>query len=60
MRVKRSRHVKYLFYQNNSEKNETFQMQIIFKGGNRHAKIICDTCSKLSIQEQIMYHIFSI
>ena len=60
MRVKRSRTVKYLFYRKNSEKNEMFQMQIMLKGGNRHAKIICDTCSKLSIREQIMYHIFSI
>ena len=50
MRVKRSRNVKYLFYKNNAEKNGTFLMQIMLKGGNKHARIICDTWSKLSIQ----------
>ena len=37
--------VEYVFYKNNAEKNGTFHMQIILKGGNKHAKIICDTCS---------------
>ena len=50
MRVKRSRNVKYLHYKNNPEKNGMFYMQIMFKGGNKHKRIICDTCSKLSIQ----------
>ena len=37
MRVKRSRNMKYSFYRNNSENNETFQMQIMLKGDNRNA-----------------------
>ena len=45
MRVRRSRNVKYLFYKNNAEKNGTFHMQIMLKGGNKHAKIIFETCS---------------
>ena len=47
MRVKRWRNVKYLFYKNNTENNETFHMQIMLKYGNKHARI---TCSKLSIR----------
>ena len=60
MRVKRSRNVKYLFYKNNAEKNGTFHMQIILTGGNKHARIICDTCSKLSIRAQKQCRIFSL
>ena len=41
--------MKYLFRENNAEKNGTFHMQIMLKRGNKHARIICDTCSKLSI-----------
>ena len=54
-----SRNVKYLFYKNNAEKNGMFHMQKMLKGGNKHARIICDTCSKLSIREQKLRHIFS-
>ena len=52
MRVKRSRNVKYLIYKNNAEKNGTFHMQIMIKGGNKHRRIIYDTCSKLPIRAQ--------
>ena len=52
MRVKRPRNVKYLFYKNNAEKNGTFHMQITLKVSNKHASIICNTCSMLSIQAQ--------
>ena len=52
MRVKRLRNVKYLFYKNNAKKNEMFHMQIMFKGGNEHTRIICDTCSELSKRAQ--------
>ena len=52
MRVKRWRNVKYLIYKNNAEKNGTFHMQIMIKGGNKHRRIIYDTCSKLSIRAQ--------
>ena len=60
MRVKRSRKVKYLFYKDNAEKNGMSHMQMLLKGGNKHARIICDTCSKLSIQLQKQLHIFSL
>ena len=60
VRVKRSRNVKYLFYKNNTEKDGTFHMQIMLKGDNKHASIICDTCSKLSIQAQKWRYIFSL
>ena len=60
MRVKRSRNVKYLFYKNNAEKNGTFRIQIMLKGGNNHARLICDTCSKLSIRAQKRGRIFSL
>ena len=46
------RNVKYLFHKNNIEKNEMFHMQIMLKGGKKDAKIICDTCPKLSIRAQ--------
>ena len=59
MRVKRSRNVIYLFYKNNAKKNGTFHMQTMLKGGNKQARIICDTCSKLSIWAQKQCHIFS-
>ena len=42
--VKRSRNVERFFYKNNAEKNGMFQMQIMLKGGNKHARIIWDTC----------------
>ena len=48
------------FIKKNAEKNGTFQMQIMLKGGNKHAKIICDTCSKLSIWVLKQRHMFSI
>ena len=48
------------FYKNTAEKNGTFHKQIMFKGGNRHVKIICDTCSKLSIRAQKQHCIFSL
>ena len=32
-------------------------MQKMLKGGNKHAKEICDTCSKLSIKAQKQRHI---
>ena len=57
MRVKRLRNVKYLFYKNNAEKNGAFHMQIMVKGGNKHTRIICYTCSKLSMRAQIRGHI---
>ena len=60
MRVKRSRNVKYLFYVKSAEKNAMFHMQIMLKGGNKHKRIICDTCSKLSIQTQNQYYMLSI
>ena len=60
MRVKRSRNMKYLFYKNNAEKNGTLHMQIMLKGGNKHERIICDTCSKLSIPVQKQRHMFLI
>ena len=60
MRVTRSRNVKYLFYKNNAEKNGTFHMQINLKGGNKHARIISYTCSKLSIRAQKQCHIFEL
>ena len=44
------KNVKYLFYKNNAEKNEMFHIQIMLKGCNKHVRIICDTCSKLSIR----------
>ena len=56
MRVKRSRKVKYLFYKDNAEKNGMSHMQMLLKGGNKHARIICDTCSTLSIQLQKQLH----
>ena len=40
MRVKRPRNVKYLFYKTNTEKNGTFHLQIMFKGGIKHTRII--------------------
>ena len=60
MRVKRSRDVKYLFYKNNAEKNGTFNVQIMLKGGNKHAKLIYNTCAKLPIQAQKQRCIFSL
>ena len=48
----------YLFYKNNAEKNGTFHMQIMLKDGDKHARISCDTCSKLSIWAQKQRHIF--
>ena len=60
MGVKRSRNVKYLFYKNNAEENGTFHIQMMFKGGNKHARITCGTCSKLSIRAQKQRHMFSI
>ena len=60
MRVKGSRNVKYLFYKNNAEKNGTFHMQIMLKGGNKHIRIIWDTCFKLSIRVQKQFRIFSL
>ena len=44
----------------NAEKNGKFQMQIMLKGGNKHARIVCDTCSKLSIWVLKQHHMFSI
>ena len=58
MRVKRPKNVKYFFYKTNAEKNGTFNMQIILKGGSNHARTFCDTWSKLPIWAQ--KHIFSI
>ena len=52
--------MKYLFYKEEWGKNGTFHMKIVLKGGNKHARIICDTCSKLSIQAQKRSHIFSL
>ena len=52
MRVKRSRNVKYLLNKNNAEKNGTVHMKIMLKGGYKRARIISDTCSKLSIRAQ--------
>ena len=52
--------MKYLFYKNNAEKNGTFHMQIMLKGSNKHARVICDTCSKLSIQAKKQRRIFSL
>ena len=52
--------MKYLFYKNNAEKNGTFHIQIMFKGSNKHARIICDTYSKLSMRSQNQRPIFSI
>ena len=46
MRVKRSRDLKYFFYKNNAENNWTFHMQMMLKGGNKHARMNCDTCDK--------------
>ena len=46
------------FMKKNAEKNGMFQ--IMLKGGNKHKKIICDTCSKLSIQIHNQYHMLSI
>ena len=60
MRVKRSRNMKYLFYKNNAKKNGTFHKQIMLKCGNKHTRIICDTCSKLSIRAQKQRRIFSL
>ena len=58
MRVKIPKNVKYFFYKTNAEKNGTFNMQIILKGGSNHARTFCDTWSKLPIWTQ--KHIFSI
>ena len=44
--------MKYLIYKNNAEKNGTFHMQIMLKAGNKCARIIWDTYSKLSMQGQ--------
>ena len=49
MKLRRSRKVKYLFYKNNAKKSGAFHMRIKLKG---NTKIICDICSKLSIQAQ--------
>ena len=43
MRVKRPKNVKYFFYKTNAEKNGTFNMQIILKGGSNYARTFCDT-----------------
>ena len=58
MRVKRPKNVKDFFYKTNAEKNGTFNMQIILKGGSNYARTFCDTWSKLPICVQ--KHIFSI
>ena len=34
-------------------------MQIMLKGGNKHARIVFNTCSKLSVEAQKQCHIFS-
>ena len=60
MRVKRSKNMKYLFYKNNGEKNGTFHMQIMLKCGNKHGRVIRDTCSKLSIRAQKQRRLFSL
>ena len=60
MKVKRSRNLKYLFYKNNAEKNGKFHMQIMLKGDNKHARIICDTCFKSSTPVQKQRHTVSI
>ena len=52
--------MKYFFYKNNAEKNGMFFLQIMPKDGNKHARIICDTCSNLSIRAQKQHHIFSV
>ena len=52
--------MKYLFHKNNAEKNGTIYMQIMLKGGNKNVRIICDTCSKLSIWAQKRRRIFSL
>ena len=48
------------FYKNNAVKNGTFRTLIMFKGGNKHARIICDTWSNLSIRAQKQRRIFSL
>ena len=40
--------------------NGIFYMQIMLKGGNKHARITRDTCSKLSIPTQKQRLIYSI
>ena len=52
--------MKFSFYKNNAEKNGRFQVQIMRKGGNKRARMIFDTCSKLSIGAQKQSHLFSI
>ena len=37
-----------------------FHMQKMLEVGNKHVRVICDTCSKLSIGAQKQYHIFSL
>ena len=60
MTAKRLSNVKFSFYKTNAEKNGTFLKQIILKDGNKHARIICDTCSKWSIRAQVQCQRFSI
>ena len=52
--------MKYLFCKTSAEKNGTFNIQIVLKGGNKYARIICDTCTKLSILAQKQRHVFLI
>ena len=59
MRDTRSRNVKYLFCKSIAEENGIFNMQLILKGGNKHTRVICDTCSKLSVQVQKQFQFFS-
>ena len=41
---------KYLLYKNNAYKNGTFHMQMMLNVGNKHTRVICDTCLKLSVR----------
>ena len=47
-----------LFYKNNTEQNGWFSMQKVLKVGNKRTRVICNTCSKLSIGTQKELHIF--
>ena len=47
-------------YKNIAEKNGTFHLQIMFKGGNENARIICGMCSKLSTRAQKQHCIVSL
>ena len=39
---------------------ERFTFKKVLKAGKKHAGVICDTCSKLSIGTQKQRHIFSL